>query len=295
MTPVAPGLRPLLFLVQRTLRRDALTAACLLALAVVPGALLVTWFAGLVRPWSRPGAGPLLLDLLVISTAAAVFVHGLRRWVRVLDERVVAADAEARVGMADGAILGVLELSRDVPAGSSPALARHAESELAMRLAGLGPAELSGELGARVRRRRRAAVATLAGLTMLTVLLGFAAPEHSRAAWTPLAQPVGSLSQPLLPALSVLPGNVEVPRGEELRVRIDAPGRAIVTLHWRAAGDVARQEITTVGRDSTVARVPRVDAVTEYWVTAPDGAVTTRYRATPVDPLLVSQLTVDVV
>ena len=37
-----------------------------------------------------------------------------------------------------------------------------------------------------------------------------------------------------------------------------------------------------------------MDAPTTYWVEAPDGSVSARFRATPSDPLLISDLVVDV-
>src|SRR5690606_28015465 len=36
------------------------------------------------------------------------------------------------------------------------------------------------------------------------------------------------------------------------------------------------------------------DAPTQYWVEAPDGAMSQRYRVVPIDPLLVSELVVEI-
>jgi hypothetical protein len=280
---------------QRRLRRDALLAAALLAAAAVPGGLVLAWLGGLIRPWSQPGTGPLLLDVAVLAAAAFIVIYGLRRWVRSLDEAAVAAEAERTTGMPAGTIRGVLELGRQVPPGTSPGLAARAERELASRLEGTPAAGLVGELGTRVRRRRRTAVGALSALVLATLALGFAAPDHSRAAWIPLAQPVRSLVPPPLPALQVLPGHTEVPRGSPLRVHVVAPGRPVVTVHWRSTGSAARHEVLPVTGDSATVDIPRIEAPTEYWVIAPDGAGTDRFRATPVDPLLVSRLSVDVV
>jgi hypothetical protein len=134
-----------------------------------------------------------------------------------------------------------------------------------------------------------------ATLSVTTLLLAFASPEHSRAAWSPMARPVSHLVPPPLPALVVLPGDAAVHRGSDLHVHIVAPGREAVTLHWRMQGDVPRDDMGVVTGDSAVLTIPEVDADTEYWVTAPDGAVSRRYRVTPSDPLLLAELAVDVV
>jgi hypothetical protein len=182
-----------------------------------------------------------------------------------------------------------------VPAGTSPVLARRAEHSIGRHFAGLTPAQVSGELGRTVRRRRRNATAVFATLVAFVAIAALAAPDHSRAVWTPLAQPIASLMPPELPPLRLLPGNTAVQRGTPLRVRIDAPGRTVATLHWLAAGDVARSEPVAVTGGTAVAVIPRIDAVTDYWVDAPDGAATARYRVTPIAALLLAELAIDVI
>ncbi|MGH7449223.1 MAG: hypothetical protein ACRELT_16740, partial [Longimicrobiales bacterium] len=139
MTPSPISLRRLLDGVRRTLRRDTAVAVALSALSAVPAALLVAWLFGLVRPWSRPGFGPLLLDGIVFAAAAALIYLGMRRWLHGLDEGAVAADAERTAGIAEGSVRGALELSRAVPDGTSPALARRAEAEVSRRFTGVSP------------------------------------------------------------------------------------------------------------------------------------------------------------
>ncbi|NIP83113.1 MAG: hypothetical protein GWM90_29340, partial [Gemmatimonadetes bacterium] len=67
-----------------------------------------------------------------------------------------------------------------------------------------------------------------------------------------------------------------------------------VVLHWRAVGDVPRSRSLAVAGERAVGSVGPVDAALDYWVSAPDGAVSDTFRATPRDPLLVTGLTVDV-
>jgi hypothetical protein len=295
VTPAPHSLRPLLDGVRRTLRRDTALALGLAVLCAVPAALVVAWLIGFVKPWSRPGFGPLLLDILVFAAAAAAIHFGMRRWLRTLDENAVAADAERTAGMREGTVRGVLELSRQVPEGTSAGLARRAESEIARSFADVRPEHVAAGLRARSRRRQRNAAAAFAALSLTAVLLGFATPEHSRAAWAPLAAPVRNLTPPALPALSLLPGTIEVQRGADLDVTIGAAGRAAVTLHWRMQGDVPRHEVARVLGDSASVTIPRIDAPVEYWAVAPDGASTARHTITPTDALLLADLSIDVV
>ena len=113
--------------------------------------------------------------------------------------------------------------------------------------------------------------------------------------WAPLLSPIAHLSPPPLPALVVEPGHAEVARGDALPILIRAEGRTEVVLRWRTAGDVPRQRTVQVRDAEAATRIASVDAPLEYWVVAPDGAVSETYRVTPLDPLLVSDLVVDVV
>src|SRR5207253_2860896 len=79
-----------------------------------------------------------------------------RRWVRTIDEPRVASAAENTLGLAAGSVRGVLELARHVPAGTSPALFRRAEADVAKHLAGKAPAQLAGAEGRAIRRGRAA-------------------------------------------------------------------------------------------------------------------------------------------
>ncbi|CAN5735345.1 hypothetical protein BH23GEM10_BH23GEM10_08450 [soil metagenome] len=294
MTPVTPSLGSLIDAARRIVRRDTAVAVALLALSVLPLALLGAWLAGLRWPWRQPGAGPLLFDLMIIAAVGGLIAFGIRRWLAVLDERAVAADAERTAGMAEGSVSGVLELGRQLPDGMSPALALRAERAMTGRFAGAAPSAMAAQLGRTARRRRHAATMAFCTLTLATGLLAFVAPEHARSAWAPLANPVRSMTASL-PPLVVTPGDAEVTRGADLDVRVQAVGREIVTLRWQMEGDVPREAVATVAGDSAVVSIPRVGAATSYQVHSPDGAASPRYRVTPVDELLLSQLSVDVV
>jgi hypothetical protein len=68
----------------------------------------------------------------------------------------------------------------------------------------------------------------------------------------------------------------------------------MVTLVWRAEGSVVQRETVPIMADTAGASVPRIDASTLYWVEAPDGAKSATFSIAPIDPLLVSELVVEV-
>src|SRR5690606_35062894 len=137
--------------------------------AVVPLCLLVAWaFVG-TRGWLAPSPAPLVLELVAAAAGLVIAFWVGRRWVAGVDERRIAAAAEARRGLPEGSVRGVLELSRSLPAGTSPSLYRHAEALLAQELSDATEMELSGELGVLTRRRRKRAVAAFSGLAVLVL------------------------------------------------------------------------------------------------------------------------------
>ena len=111
-------------------------------------------------------------------------------------------------------------------------------------------------------------------------------------AWAGLARPFELMAGPTLPALVVTPGTVEVLRGSDVPMEVSAPGRTTVTVHWQAAGDVALEQTIDLDGDRGSFVLRRVTARTDYWVEAPDGAMSPRYELQPVDPLLVGDLIV---
>src|SRR5690606_40197636 len=69
-----------------------------------------------------------------LAAAGTVLFVGIG-WILGVDERRVAAAAEARRGLPAGSLRGVLELAHGLPSGASGALFRRAESEVESRLA----------------------------------------------------------------------------------------------------------------------------------------------------------------
>lgn len=276
------------------IRRDAWLAAIGAAAAIVLAGLIAAWVLGPLRAWAQPSPVPLILVLTVLAGIAGVGVVALRRWIAVADEANVAAATESRLGLAAGSVRGILELGRAVPEGVSTGLYRQAEARLGATINAARAQDLGGDLSDWGRRRRARAVAAAAGSFALAMMLGFAAPERMKAGIDPLMHPVAHLSPPPLPPLVVQPGDQTVDRGGSLRVEIEAPGRAAVVLRWRSEGDVARKRTLGVSGGAVATRVDRIDSSVRYWVEAPDGAVSDTFTITPVDPLLVSDLVVDV-
>ncbi len=294
MSPTGQAIRSAVAAAVRRVRRDGLLAAALVVLAVVPAALLVALAWGPGGRIAR-GAGPLLFLALAAAVACVLAVWLGWRWVRAVDEGAVAAAAERHRGLAEGSLRGVLELGRQLSPGGSEALVRHGEADVAGRLVGARAADLAGDVGERARRRRWRVAGVAGALTGITILAAFGAPERARGAWSPLLSPVAMLAAPSLPALVVRPGDAEVPRGQPLDVFVEAPYRDRVVVRWRATGDVPRALSLQLAGGSGSLTLGAVSAPLIYWVEAPDGAVSDSFRVRPVDPLLVSALTVEVV
>ena len=102
-----------------------------------------------------------------------------------INERNIAASAETRLGLSEGELQGVIEMQNDVPAGTSKALWQRTERKIAQRLAGESVLDLTGEMGSRVRRRRRDFAVAGVALVLLTAVVAFVSPERSKAAWSP--------------------------------------------------------------------------------------------------------------
>ena len=278
----------------RHIRQTAAAAALCLALLALPVALLLAWLLAGTSAWNQPAATPLLLELLIVAYAASVW-FAVRRFLRLrAADAHVAAATEDRLALASGSLRGLLELDRGVQPGMSQAMFRRAEASLAALLASAPRGAVGGALRERTAYGRTRAIAALFAMTGLAAAVGFAAPQRARDAWAPLLHPVAHLSQPPLPALAVEPGHIQVARGGTLAIRIQAAGRTAVVLRWRAAGDVSQRAGLDVRHGVARGTIAPVDAPLVYWIEAPDGAVTDSFRATPVDPLLVSALDIEI-
>ena len=273
------------------LRRRAALAGVLWGAAGFGAVLVLAWWLAGPDGWRQGSAVPLLLDLsllLLASCLALVLGRGRRRWPA---ESPVVREMEYSAGLGTGEVEGVLQLARAVPAGVSASLAALAERGVVGRL-DLPESRLSGALGVQARLWVRRGGAILAMVAPMTVLLLVSSPARSMGAWSGLGRPLSLIARPELPPIQVAPGDVEVSRGSPLTVTVSAPGRAEVTLRWQGAGDVARTETKATEGLEVGFRFPSVRVEIEYSVTTPDGAQSPRFLISPVDPLLVSDVTV---
>ena len=265
-------------------------AGALWATVPVAVTLVVAWWLGGAGGWRQGSAAPLVLDGVAAGAVAVMIASILRARRRWLDEAIVAAAMEEAAGLARGAVRGSLELSRSVPPNVSGALARRAEARVAGRLASPAPV-LAGSLHRRSGRWMRLGALALVLASVPVISAWVASPERSRRAWSGLAAPFGVMASPSFAPLVVRPGDTEVARGSDMTIEVQATGRLEVTLHSRAPGDVPRAATREVGGDGLASfRFNAVDAAFDYWASAPDGSVSERYRVTPVDPLFVADL-----
>jgi hypothetical protein len=264
------------------------------ALVGVAGAVLVlAWLLAGPEGW-RPGTPvPLLLLVLAVAALAAlagwVFVR-LRRW---SSEPRLAQEMERSARLPEGSVRAQVELSRSVPPGVSPSLARAGEISLLSRLSD-DPAHLGGGPARELVRLRRLTVrggATLAAVAAVLLLL---APARARTAWAGLAKPLTLLSPEPLPPLDLSPGNAEVPRGEAPAVEVRAEGRDSVTVHWQAVGDVPQDRRLAVVDGKGETHLPGLEVEVRYWASSADGARTPVYSLLPSDPSLLSDLLIEI-
>src|SRR5690606_14582946 len=178
MSPAGQRLRFMVRAAEKRVRRDGLVAATSALGTVVATSLVAAWLVSGVRVWAAPSVAPLVLELVALVAAGAAAFFGIR-WILGVDERRVAAAAEARRGLPAGSLRGVLELAHGLPAGASPALFQRAETDLESKLAGVSVVELTGEIGARARARRRRTLLVFAALGSAATALAFTAPERS--------------------------------------------------------------------------------------------------------------------
>ena len=259
--------------------------------AAFAGALVLAWVVVAPGGWRQGTAAPLLIDGMVVGLCACAWLVHRKLAGSWLRERNVASSIEHQVGMAPGVLRGSLELARTLPPGVSSGLADRAAQNALGRLRG-EQRDLAGRMTHEVGRWLRRGALGLMVLIPLVIVLTVVAPGRSLMAWAGLARPFELLAGPTLPALVVTPGTIEVLRGSDVPMEVSAPGRTTVTVHWQAADDVALEEMIDLDGDRGSFVLRSVTARTDYWVEAPDGAMSPRYELQPVDPLLVGELIV---
>ncbi len=287
--PVTP--EAALVTVRRWLRRRSGGVAALAALSALAFVFVLAWMMA-SDGWQAGSPVPALLVLGCVLLVTGVAVAALRFFRRWSDEPTLAGEMEREAGLSPGALRAQLELDRQTPEGVSPSLIRAGGKSLESRLGGR-PNELAGRPGTELDRLLRASAlvaGTMAGLVLLLIVLS---PDRSRTAWVGLANPVAVWTGPELAPLGLEPGDVELPRGTVPEVRISAPDRSRVTLHWQAVGEPLREAELEVDEGVAERDLPPLEGPVRYWASSPDGARTPEARIQPSDPLLLTELVVE--
>ena len=275
------------------LRRGAIATA--LWVAVGAGLLWIAAWASVGEGGWRQGSDvPALIDVAVLAwgvVGLVVFRFTARRR---LAEGPLSAVIEGAAGLGAGTVRGALELARSLPVGVSAGLAAGAAARAATDLAAHPAGELAGPLGVWTATWTRRGLGVLGALAVLVVTLAVLTPERTSETWRGVASPLSTMIDPVLPPLVVRPGTVEVMRGSDVQLEIEASGRAMVTVEWQAAGDVARREALQVLEGRAAHVFEAVSAPIEYRVRGDDGAVTGTLHIVPIDPLFVSDLVIGV-
>ncbi len=268
-------------------------AAALWAGSALAAVLVAAWILSGPDGWRQGSDVPLVLDvslILVIVVGLSLLGRGKRKW---FSEAPLASAMEDAARLKAGAVRGSLELARGIPEGVSEGLAGHA-AQRALDELDRPDSELAGTLGHEVRSWIRRGTGLIVAMAVVLTTLTIMAPARAGRAWAGLSTPFSIMADPVLPAVKLSPGTVQVLRGSDVLVRVEAPSRETVDLVWQSAGDVGHTE-TLVLTDGVVERTfHRISAAIEYRAGTPDGATTETYRLTPVDPLFVSDLRVEV-
>ena len=255
---------------------------------------VTAWILAESNLWSQGSRVPALLDMLVLIGFAGSWLGYYLIMRYVLADEPLAVVMERAAGLSSGVLRGSIELGRELPGGVSRLLANEAASRVLGTLGKFSSGGLTGGLGKQIQFWTRRGLNTLMALTLLLVILGVANPSRSSRALGSLSSPLKTMRDPVLARIVVTPGSIEVLRGSDVQVTVQAPGRQSVTLGWQAAGDIPRSELLDLLDDRATYVFQGVGATIDYQVHAEDGGESEPYRITPIDPLFISELMVSV-
>ena len=294
MSPSARRLTARVSWIEDHLRRKAAIAIGLWVSAGVAFFLIAAWLTAGDEGWRQGSNIPALFDALIvvwIATGILVFRAGAKKW---FGEIPLSRSIERAAGLRPGIVRGALELSRSVPGGVSGSLAVRAITETASDLDSQEAGDLVGDLGNQVAAWTRRGLIAATVSTVTLVSLGFATPSRTAKVWAGVSSPISTMLDPVLPQLLVSPGSVEVLRGADVRVDVEALGRLGVQVVWQAAGDVSRTQQLQVSQGRASHVFQAVSATTEYRIQTAEGEESETYRIVPIDPLFVSDLMIGV-
>ena len=241
----------------------------------------------------RPGSWiPLGLALLAVAGGVLVALVA-RRYLGDSREPVLVPEVERSIGLRRGQLAGALELVTPTRGGSA-SLARLGRDRVADALAAREDWELFPDtLRLTGRRIIIGGVLFTLGIGALA-LMAARAPARTAKAAEALSRPWTTAFPPPPPRIRVAPGDTAVLRGTPLDVRAVAVLRDSVALTWQAEAEPIRRRLVAVGDDGRArGAIGPVDAPITYWVEGDDGSRSAAYEVVPLDPLLVTQLTVE--
>ena len=267
-------------------------AVALAAVLLVPAAL--PWLPR--GSWSIPGSPVPLIAVVSLFMGISWLALRAARAHRRLSARELIPEIETSAGLRRGELEGARELV-SVPPGTSGSLASRHRTRVAGALTGRRDSDL---VPIRLRESRRRLWLS-SGTSMLAILCLFATialkPAESRAAAVALVRPWRLAFPPPPPPMRIERVGGPVLRGERARVRVHAPERQIVRLHWRVEGEPVRSAGVSVSesRGSAEGETGPVHVPMAVWAEDLDGRGSDTLVVRPVDPLLAAQLQVVIV
>jgi hypothetical protein len=259
-------------------------AAFLGILAAVGAVLVLSWALAASTVWQRPSLAPLALWLLGAALAFEWLRRLGRRGMR-WDRRAAASEIEGTVGLPRGSVQGAVEPGADREGASLALLDLH-RGRIAEVLDGKRYSEMRGASARAARGRALSAAVLMLAALGGTVAIWLVDPQAAGRAWADVRHPVRHLDSPPLPRIVLVADSLQVRRGRDLGVRVEAAQRDSVLLLWRPRGEVPNRRWLSIDQGRAGTTVPRIEAPTAVWATAADGAVSDTLHVEPIDPLL---------
>ncbi len=232
------------------------------------------------------------LSLLTVA-ACVLLAHAARTTLARHRVPVLVAEVERSAGLRRGELAGALELSSGAPV-ESQSLARFGRQLVADKLAVYEDWELLPETLRRVGKRISWVALLFFVATGGLAVATMRSPARTLAAATALGQPWSTAFPAPPPRIQIAPGDTAVLRGERLEVRIVAPMRDSVVLVWQPVGEPRLTTRLSVASDgSAVGLTGPIEAPTRFWVESADESRSESHEVIPLDPLLVTEMSIE--
>jgi len=274
------------------LRLAVAVSAVALGFAVISVSVLIASLLP-TQTVHEPGSWVPMVFSLVTLAACMSLTLGARAYLSRHHVSTLVPEVERSVGLRRGELAGALELSTGGPE-ESRSLAQFGRRLVADKLAGHEDWELLPEtlrlLGRRILWASVIFVIAIGGLALTT----WKSPARTLAAATALGQPWSTAFPPPPPRMQIAPGDTAVMRGDRLEVRTVAPGRDSVILVWQPVGEpIATVGLAVASNGEANGMTAPIESTTQYWVEGRDGSRSAVYEAVPLDPLLVTEMSIE--